>query len=555
MNNPIKYPFERNSYFYGKLLTVRDFESEQQYVNDKRRLLNRLLFGSGIVTGLQVVRVDDKQITVEAGVAIDRYGREIVVPAPRKLQLSTIKGFSNNNYEQDVYVTLSYVEKGKEGVNPVTHSAIVDDKEMKFSRVMEEYAIEVKEQAPNPDDFDDLNLTHSYSVLHEDEQVRVLHIVPRYVQVGTTFEGRVVVEKTVKTPDVTLLFEVNGEECYLPGDAQGKVVFDAFESGSYTLKAGLKPGINGQVLIPAGTAVLTYGDRRIEIPHHDIRHAFELVEGAVEARIERAFYERKFDQVMRPMDQAKNCIYLAKVRLTRVDDVNYTIEEVVPAPFGEYIYNSSLLRKIGSNGIGGVTEGASFGVHAKAAWLKAGEEPSLEASFDRRTQQLHMALGVPAPAKVEERLKVTTGTVDLPLTPAVRHGINPFARPSSHSYSAEIEHGLGLGPVRIELGVEESSENAVADMLDRGDRLFCGDVDVFRESEFDPDTPDVTLGAVVYPKKGTFRVGLRLNQPTDRTSIRLRWWAYQTVDGEVRAAQLQTAYKQIAETDSVTPES
>ena len=42
------FPFERNRYFYGKLLTVRDFESEQKYFNDKSRLLNRLLFGSGV---------------------------------------------------------------------------------------------------------------------------------------------------------------------------------------------------------------------------------------------------------------------------------------------------------------------------------------------------------------------------------------------------------------------------------------------------------------------------------------------------------------------------
>ena len=31
MNNAFSFPFERNRYFYGKLLTVRDFEVEQRY--------------------------------------------------------------------------------------------------------------------------------------------------------------------------------------------------------------------------------------------------------------------------------------------------------------------------------------------------------------------------------------------------------------------------------------------------------------------------------------------------------------------------------------------
>ena len=30
------YPFVRNNYFYGKLLSVRDFQEEQKYFNDKR---------------------------------------------------------------------------------------------------------------------------------------------------------------------------------------------------------------------------------------------------------------------------------------------------------------------------------------------------------------------------------------------------------------------------------------------------------------------------------------------------------------------------------------
>ena len=79
MNNAKMYPFERNHYFYGKLLSVEDFELEQKYMNDKRRLINRFLYGSGVVTGLTVIDVDEQTVSLEAGFALDCWGREIVV--------------------------------------------------------------------------------------------------------------------------------------------------------------------------------------------------------------------------------------------------------------------------------------------------------------------------------------------------------------------------------------------------------------------------------------------------------------------------------------------
>lgn len=39
----------RNNYFLGKLMTARDFFSEQEYFNSKRRLGNRFMFTPGIV--------------------------------------------------------------------------------------------------------------------------------------------------------------------------------------------------------------------------------------------------------------------------------------------------------------------------------------------------------------------------------------------------------------------------------------------------------------------------------------------------------------------------
>lgn len=73
--------FQRNSYFYGMLLDVYHFERETNYHNAKRWLINRLVLGYGVVCGLDVLPGrEGNQILITPGVAIDKWGREIIVP-------------------------------------------------------------------------------------------------------------------------------------------------------------------------------------------------------------------------------------------------------------------------------------------------------------------------------------------------------------------------------------------------------------------------------------------------------------------------------------------
>ena len=69
------FPLERNRYFYGKLLTVRDFEIEQKYTRSSSQLMNRLALGAGVVCGLGVGISDDSTLLIESGMAIDYLGR------------------------------------------------------------------------------------------------------------------------------------------------------------------------------------------------------------------------------------------------------------------------------------------------------------------------------------------------------------------------------------------------------------------------------------------------------------------------------------------------
>ena len=111
--------FQRNRYFYGKLLTVRDFEDEQRYFIEKQRLINRLIHGEGVVCGLKVEKVENKEsfIRITPEVALDCCGREIVVPEPVEIDLS--KKFLEKFGEENIitrWVTIRYSACGKEPV-------------------------------------------------------------------------------------------------------------------------------------------------------------------------------------------------------------------------------------------------------------------------------------------------------------------------------------------------------------------------------------------------------------------------------------------------------
>jgi hypothetical protein len=75
-------PFVRNRYFYGQLLDVQHFDLEQAYFKQKISLGHRLVSGYGVVCGLDVRLCDDgRSVRVEPGIALDKVGREIIVPS------------------------------------------------------------------------------------------------------------------------------------------------------------------------------------------------------------------------------------------------------------------------------------------------------------------------------------------------------------------------------------------------------------------------------------------------------------------------------------------
>lgn len=151
MKNLTYIPFIRNRYFQGKLLTAEDFLQEQQYMNDKRRLMNRWNAGAGIVAGLEVIKVDDYSISLEMGLALDYTGREIMVDAPVIKRLSMVEGYREAAMEEgkeSLYLCIQYREEPLEPVHNITNREVHTVEEPEYNKVKEGYRLYVTDDEP-----------------------------------------------------------------------------------------------------------------------------------------------------------------------------------------------------------------------------------------------------------------------------------------------------------------------------------------------------------------------------------------------------------------------
>ena len=143
----------RNRYFYGKLLDVFHFELEQSYFNAKRWLLNRRVFGYGVICGLDVrLSEDRKGIIVLPGIALDKWGREIIVPEPSDsvplpsaASQETYSGEQRSHEEADfVHIVLCFHECESDPM-PALAGTCDTDALCAPSTIREQYRVEIRD--------------------------------------------------------------------------------------------------------------------------------------------------------------------------------------------------------------------------------------------------------------------------------------------------------------------------------------------------------------------------------------------------------------------------
>jgi hypothetical protein len=153
---------KRTDYFHGMLMTERDFREEQIYHIERRKLLNRMLHGWGIVCGLKVKTTNPSSpnIIVEGGMALDCFGNEILVCEEQTVDL-TVKPCSTTaaydpcaQYVQDpqdqvLYIVIKYDERGTKPEPVYAPGRSCEEKACNFSRTQEGFCIEVWDYPPD----------------------------------------------------------------------------------------------------------------------------------------------------------------------------------------------------------------------------------------------------------------------------------------------------------------------------------------------------------------------------------------------------------------------
>jgi hypothetical protein len=142
---------ERLNYYEGEYLGAVDFEAEQEYHRDMRRRHNIGPHTWGIVTGLDIAQFlngganNEVDILIQPGVAVDGFGREIVVFSPFQL---TAEMFSDFPAKQTLTVWIGYTQQM---INPDSDSCASAGQTNAYSRVQENFQIVIQPFPPTSD--------------------------------------------------------------------------------------------------------------------------------------------------------------------------------------------------------------------------------------------------------------------------------------------------------------------------------------------------------------------------------------------------------------------
>jgi|GEM_PF-5419133 len=155
--------YKRTNYFHGMLLTERDFLEEQLYHQEKRKLLNRMLHGWGVVCGLMVKATEppSTKIVITRGLALDCLGNEIVVSDDFELDLkklplpcpdpATAPPCPENTTAEETstyYLGIKYVTAPTDPVPVYLPGGSCEEKSCEYSRIREGFCLQLLKKVP-----------------------------------------------------------------------------------------------------------------------------------------------------------------------------------------------------------------------------------------------------------------------------------------------------------------------------------------------------------------------------------------------------------------------
>lgn len=483
MKNLNYFPYERNKYYYGKLMTEQDFIQEQRYLNDKRRFVNRYLGGTGVVAGLKVVAVGEKSISVEAGAALDFSGREVIVDTPVLTKLSVLDGFeaaAGEGRKEYVYLCLEYDETGISPSLNVTAGGFSPEDRMDYDRVKEGYRLYLCSEEPDVFYQRPEALYEREEYLFAGDGIFIKQVMPAYIESGGEFSVSLVLENRGGDRILTLNLEEEltcawfGEEHVWKTELRdlvlekSSVITKTFRFRAMAVNQGEIRFVMKQEALSAVIGSRIYKaeqDKTVEIP---------VFTGDAWDEMGRRFVDGSAGRIGR--HNYPQGIYLARIYLVNTNGV-YMIDRVEQNPFRQYVESSQQLM-------------------GYISWLHK------EFDFLRQEKAEDIGKKNSGGLSCDETsgTNISSGLVTIDLGIGGKRGQRYF--------SEDIFHGLGLGAVEVSLSICQENFS------------FSGSSEVFEELKGKAE-----LAARLNRSNGSFVIGARLLEPSAERRLTVRWTA------------------------------
>ena len=495
------YPFERNRYYPGKMLTTADFQAEQSYHINKMRFLNSLMYGSGIVCGCSVVNLDDLSILVESGVVIDGDGREIIIDSSLVKKLSAIEGFDNLT-SNTCCLCVRFKEKDIHSVYAVSHKE--SDQEYEYNRISEGYELFLVDK----DEFDDgIELESEFlqkETLFKGANFEGYLIMPSVASKGHNLKAQIEIHK-VSSEDVRLSYKgtLDIPNFTAPdGSQQIDIAVDDVElsdGGVYTadfwMNVQNQAGTEANVILRSGSACAFENDKAVNA-ENSFAMRIRLSDERPASLIRRE--NGKLSLEMRNISDASS-IKLAEIDLMRTDSA-YVIEKVHEVRKNQYI------------------ELPSQAAHTNEYMEFFNKDADITTGKAVENTPVSPA---PIPEFTGSGLKdVATGILEIPLGREARAG--------DIRYSGEITHGLGAGNVYVSIGYEYLSQDQAIGASAKS--TVYGNPELF--SRQNQQLVDAETAVRVLNDKGSFVVAAKLLRNVDFLVLTFRWVAIKFPTGE-----------------------
>lgn len=496
MKNTKLYPFERSRYYPGKMLTSSDFQAEQTYFNNKRRFVNSLMYGSGVVCGCGVFSLDDLSILIESGVAVDGTGREIIMESSVVKKLSAIEGFESLHTNL-ASLCLRYKEEPVHTVYTMNPGTGEDSHEYEYNRISEGYQLFLTEHEEAANEYQMETEFLTDTVLYEDEDYTVRLMMPATVCKGRNVKLEVRAEKNSSVSKTLSYHGIMQVPVFLTPEGEHEIEIE-FPDVSLAKGECLKKEywlITQDVSMLDTTILLKSGTARVHIDG-----ILKEAPTGCSVRImiadcrPRELVNREIGRMsleMKSMREVHDYIRLADLRLVRTENA-YIIEEVIEKGVKNYITAPAqeMLRE----------EYLEYFIKEPVIF-KEGRGISGRAASQ-------------SPSALENRApEVATGILEIPLGESAKKG--------DIRYSGEIMHGLGNGNVYVNIGYEYITDDPA--LGTNAKNTIYGNTELFRNES--AMAVEAETAVKVMNDKGSFIVAVRLLENVDYLVLTYRWVA------------------------------